>query len=104
MNEGVRHSNTADKFFRKLAPFPELLHFLERAAPAVGQVTGCKANLPISQSHLAGHKSAGFAVLDFEELVDDFAFLVVINLGLASFAKLRKRSELCRIQAGNLTA
>jgi hypothetical protein len=61
--------------------------------------------LPVSaHPHLTGHESAGFAVLDPEELVDDFAFLVVMNLGLRSLIKLGKCPGLCRIQARNLGA
>jgi hypothetical protein len=63
------------------------------------------ANLPIlAQSHLAGHKGAGFAVSDLEKFVDDFAFLVVINPGFRSLIKLRQGPEPCRIHTGNLGA
>jgi hypothetical protein len=51
---------------------------------------------------LVGHESAGLAVLDFEEFVDDFAFLIVINPGLGSLVKLGQRAELCGVQARNL--
>ena len=68
-----------------------------------GTRTGRNANLPIfSQSHLVGHKSASFTLLDVEELVDNFSFLVVMDSCLRSLIQLRKGSELCGLQSRNL--
>jgi hypothetical protein len=52
---------------------------------------GPAANLPVGgQSHLARHVFPRFAIPDLEELIDDFAFLVVINPGFRSLVKLRQ--------------